>query len=232
MTLHARAAAPLFAACALLMAVAGCTTAQVDVEANAPTVAAAPTPATPVSATFTPDKQLFICPKMEVLNAPPADPDRRITTYAPFIAPAPGVLIAVAPTNGACFSSGFGDRRGKLHKGIDLHSRPASMIHAAGDGVVVEKLYRDDYGNMVILDHGGGVYTRYAHLANFEGGYAPGDTVPFGTPLGVMGRTSAFRVALHLHYEVLMGDIDNPKGSFGLTPIDPMKAEKVAAVVE
>ena len=181
----------------------------------------------PSSLVFKPDSSLAICPKLSISNAPPAN-DLKVLTYKPFVEPAPGVKLAVAPTNGACLSSGFGPRRGKLHKGIDLHSRKAPMIVAAADGVVVQRKYRDDYGNMVVIDHGDGVYTRYAHLANFHPGVKQGAKVPFGAPLGPMGRTAKWPVALHLHYEILLGDIGNPKGSFGLEPFDPLAPARVA----
>ena len=181
----------------------------------------------PSSPVFKPDANLTLCPKVQISNAPPAD-NLQVLTYEPFVEPAPGVKLAAAPTNGACLSSGFGPRRGKLHKGIDLHSRKAPMIVAAADGVVVQKKYRDDYGNMVVIDHGDGVYTRYAHLANFSSGLKQGDKVAFGAPLGPMGRTSKWPVALHLHYEILLGDISNPKGSFGLAPFDPLSPQRVA----
>ncbi|MBX2856263.1 MAG: M23 family metallopeptidase [Rhodobacteraceae bacterium] len=181
----------------------------------------------PSSSVFKPDARLSLCPKVQISNAPPAD-NLQVLTYKPFVEPAPGLKLAVAPTNGACLSSGYGPRRGKLHKGIDLHSRKAPMIVAAADGVVVQKKYRDDYGNMVVIDHGDGVYTRYAHLAQFHSRLQQGDKVAFGAPLGPMGRTSKWPVALHLHYEILLGDIGNPKGSFGLSPYDPLGPQRVA----
>ncbi|MEL6978329.1 MAG: M23 family metallopeptidase [Pseudomonadota bacterium] len=183
----------------------------------------------PVSPRFTPDPTLSLCPRIRISNAPAAEEDRRITGYKPFVEPAPGVFVAVAPTNGACLTSGFGFRRGKLHKGVDLQSRPASMIVAAAPGVVAEARYRPDFGNFVLIDHGGGVHTRYAHLQAIEPGLRPGAPIAFGAPLGMMGDTSAYKVALHLHYEILLGDLANPKGSFGLTPIDPFALEMVGA---
>lgn len=196
---------------------------------QAPVVAA---PAVPQSARFTPDAEMFLCPVITVRNAPQSDRSRKITAYQPFIAPTGGAQVAVAPTNGACLTSGFGMRGTRLHKGVDYQSRPASMIVAAGDGEILEAGYRDDYGNMVLIDHGDGVYTRYAHLANLAAGARKGAMIAFGEPLGLMGQTSKYRVALHLHYEILTGDIANPKGSFGLTPVDPFADAAVAAAVQ
>lgn len=193
---------------------------------------AAAAPAVPQSATFTPDAEMFLCPVITVRNAPQSDRSRKITAYQPFIAPTGGAQVAVAPTKGACLTSGFGMRGARLHKGVDYQSRPASMIVAAGDGAILEAGYRDDYGNMVLIDHGDGVYTRYAHLANLAPGARKGATIAFGEPLGLMGQTSKYRVALHLHYEILTGDIANPRGSFGLTPVDPFAGSVVAAAVQ
>ncbi len=81
--------------------------------------------------------------------------------------------------------------------------------------------YRDDYGNMLVIDHGGGVYTRYAHLASFGRGLMSGVTVKAGEQIGLMGNTAGYQIPMHLHYELLLGDYANPKASFGLAPADP-----------
>jgi murein DD-endopeptidase MepM/ murein hydrolase activator NlpD len=104
--------------------------------------------------------------------------------------------IATFPTPGACLSSGFGPRNDRLHKGLDYHADTGVNVLAAGDGEIVELKYRDDYGNMIVIDHGGGVFTRYAHLASF--GAASPATVRVG-PLGLMGNSAAYRIPIHLH---------------------------------
>lgn len=164
---------------------------------------------------------LEICPGVYVSNAPPAVDDV-ITEYAVLVQAAPDVLVATAPVSNGCVSSGFGPRNGKLHKGIDYFSRAqaAADILAAAPGVVVEAKYRSDYGNMLVIDHGEGVYTRYAHLASFADGITIGAKVKRGQALGVMGSTAGYEVPRHLHYEVLEGDYDTPKKSFGLEPVN------------
>lgn len=132
-----------------------------------------------------------------------------------------GVLLAVRPVETGCLASGFGPRGRSVHKGIDYYSPSGGAILAAADGTVIEKKYRDDYGNMLLIDHGQGVYTRYAHLSSFAPGVAIGSTVKAGQQIGLMGNTAAYRIPVHLHYEVLVGDYGNPKGSFGLTPRSP-----------
>ena len=164
---------------------------------------------------------LELCPRMTVQNAPAADAQLRVRTYAPVVA-VNGVRIATYPSRGACLSSGYGQRNSRLHKGLDYHSDSGAPILAAGDGTVVEMKYRDDYGNMIVLDHGGGVYTRYAHLASFGRGLMTGVTVKAGDQIGLMGNTAGYAIPMHLHYELLLGDYSNPKASFGLQPANPL----------
>ncbi|HVZ29236.1 MAG TPA: M23 family metallopeptidase, partial [Asticcacaulis sp.] len=66
-----------------------------------------------------------------------------------------------------------------------------------------------------------GVYTRYCHLKAFADGVAAGTHVTAGEVIGFMGNTANPPVAVHLHYEMLTGDYDTPKKSFGLTAVDP-----------
>ena len=132
------------------------------------------------------------------------------------------VRIATFPTPGACMSSGYGPRSDRLHKGLDYHADIGVPVLAGGDGEIVEMKYRDDYGNMILIDHGDGVYTRYAHLASFGRGLMPGVSVRAGEQLGLMGNSASYQIPMHLHYELLLGDYGNPKGSFGLQPADPL----------
>lgn len=162
---------------------------------------------------------LSICPLANVSNPPTPRDGLRIESYRPFV-PINGVQVAVAPVAKACFSSGFGPRNGRTHKGIDLHNASAVDVFAAGTGTVREKHYRDDYGNMIVLDHGDGVFTRYAHLDSFADGLETGDRVAVGDVIGVMGNTASYRIPRHLHYEVLTGEWGARAGSFALDPVD------------
>lgn len=131
-----------------------------------------------------------------------------------------GVSLMLKPATKSCLSSGYGYRNGKLHKGVDYFSDMGGDVLAAGDGVIAEAVTRSDYGNMVVIDHGNGVYTRYAHLARFGSGVREGATVSSGQTLGPIGMTGASSI-VHLHYEVLTGDISSNAGSFGLESVDP-----------
>ena len=166
------------------------------------------------------EASLSLCPRMQIHNAPSADGAGRVKGFSQFIR-INTVRIALDPAPGACLSSGFGQRGARPHDGIDYYSPEGGQIHAAADGTVIEMKYRDDFGNMVLIDHGGGVYTRYAHLASFQSGLGVGAKIHAGNPIGLMGNTAGYPVPVHLHYEVLLGNYANPKASFGLDPKDP-----------
>ncbi|PWE16428.1 M23 family peptidase [Marinicauda salina] len=176
-----------------------------------------------ITATFQPDSQMVVCRGMRVSNAPPTDGRGRIRDYQPLVR-VEGVWLLANPVRGACLTSGFGLRDGRPHRGLDLQVRPAGMVHAGGDGTILEAGYRDDFGNYVLIDHGAGVHTRYAHLQGFRAGVREGARVAMGQPLGLMGSTGRRGGAVHLHYELLIGDYDNPRRSFGLTAADILTA--------
>jgi murein DD-endopeptidase MepM/ murein hydrolase activator NlpD len=213
-------------ACLALLALAACASDPVPAPVywpapSAPVEAPAAPAGWPVSPWFAPDLELSLCRGLDVRNAPYSDTAGRIERFSPFVQAAPGVVLAMVPTNGACLTSGFGDRRGSFHRGLDLQSRPPQPVHAAGPGRVAEMDFRGGYGNYVVIDHGQGIFTRYAHLEYFQPGLAPGVATPFGAPIGMMGGTAIPPVSPHLHYEILTGRIDTPRASFGLDAIDP-----------
>lgn len=97
----------------------------------------------------------------------------------------------------------------KLHTGIDLVARADKTVVAAADGKVVTSGFNTAYGNQVVLDHGGGIQTRYGHMAS-PSTVKVGQKIGAGTPLGIQGATG-YVTGAHLHFEV----ISNGK------PIDP-----------
>lgn len=188
-----------------------------------PPVAEAPAPppkAAPAASLF--PTSMAVCPGMTVANRPAADANLQITAYKPLVLAGGKVTLATAPVEDGCFSSGFGPRSFSNHKGVDYYNSSAADIYAAGGGTVKEQTYRDDFGNMIVIDHGNGVFTRYAHLQEFAPGLAEGKTVKAGEVIGLMGNTSKFKVARHLHYEVLTGEWGAQAGSFALTAVDVM----------
>lgn len=164
---------------------------------------------------------LSACPGLSTAKAPDVGPDLQVQDYKPFVLVNNKVRLATAPVGGGCWSSAFGMRNGRLHKGIDYYSDSPVPVYAAAAGRVRTRSYRSDYGNMLIIDHGDGVYTRYAHLESFAGPNV-GDLVGPGDLLGIMGSTAGHTIPRHLHYEVLTGTWKPRLGSFALTPIDIM----------
>jgi murein DD-endopeptidase MepM/ murein hydrolase activator NlpD len=120
---------------------------------------------------------------------------------------------ALWPVRGI-LSSGFGVRTSPftdtpvVHQGLDIVARPGVPVRAAAAGRVVRSGYESLYGNVVVLEHGNGYRTLYAHLA--ERTAAAGDIVQKGNPIGTVGDTGR-TTGPHLHYEVhLNGLAVNP----------------------
>ena len=129
------------------------------------------------------------------------------------------MLIAPAPK--ACLSSGFGQRYNRPHSGIDYQSKPAGNVIAAGNGTVIDVLNRPkDYGRWIIIDHGKGVYSSYAHLKNVASNIKKGVKIAKGEILGTMGQSGNAAQAIHLHFEVRTGDYSNRKKWWGLSPVN------------
>ncbi len=119
------------------------------------------------------------------------------------------------PTSGT-YSSPFGYRkdpitgRSKLHNGIDISNKVGTAIFAAGTGIVTYSAYDGNFGNVLIVDHGYGYESVYAHCKTLL--YAPGDEVTKGEKIATMG-TSGRTTGPHLHFEV----------RYNKTPINPLK---------
>jgi murein DD-endopeptidase MepM/ murein hydrolase activator NlpD len=91
-------------------------------------------------------------------------------------------------------------KKRKMHQGMDFTARTGTPIHVSGDGEVVEvKKSRRGYGNKVVVDHGFGYKTLYAHLHTI--GVKEGQKVKRGEVIGTVGNTGK-SIGPHLHYEV------------------------------
>jgi murein DD-endopeptidase MepM/ murein hydrolase activator NlpD len=111
------------------------------------------------------------------------------------------------PLNGPV-TSGFGPRWGSMHTGIDIDGYTGQPVVAAKGGRVIEVGDMSGYGNVVVLDHGGGVSSLYAHLSGYE--TSTGATVQRGRVVGYVGCTGNC-YGDHLHFEVrLNGSPTNP----------------------
>ncbi len=129
---------------------------------------------------------------------------RNLLSSTPSIWPAKGWL-----------SSGFGYRISpftglrEFHKGLDISSREGTKIVATADGVVTFAGRNGFYGNMIKIDHGHGMMTRYGHLEKML--KKRGDAVKRGDVIGLMGNTGR-STGPHVHYEVFLNGIPvNPK---------------------
>ncbi|MGL5736172.1 MAG: M23 family metallopeptidase, partial [Beijerinckiaceae bacterium] len=117
-------------------------------------------------------------------------------------------------SNEVRYSSGFGYRihpihnTRRLHAGIDMAAPVGTTIHAAGSGVIASAGWGGGYGNLIQIDHGNGILTRYAHLSQID--VTAGQPVSRGMLIGRMGSTGA-STGSHLHFETrLRGQPVNP----------------------
>ena len=113
------------------------------------------------------------------------------------------------PLNGA-ITSYYGERWGRMHTGIDIDGTSGQPVVASKDGSVIMASSYSGYGNTVIIDHGGGVATLYAHLSSFE--VRSGQAVSQGEIVGGVGCTGSC-TGDHLHFEVRVNG----------SPQDPMR---------
>ena len=120
---------------------------------------------------------------------------------------------SIMPTEG-WISSPFGYRRDpftgqrRFHPGIDISNRPGTPVVAPADGIVVFTGRDGGYGNLIIINHGYGISTRYGHLKKIF--VKPGQKVQRGDIIGEIGNTGR-STGPHLHYEVrIYGKPVNP----------------------
>lgn len=123
-------------------------------------------------------------------------------------------IPSVQPVQKLAFSSNFGIRSdpfhgtARMHAGVDIPGPTGTPIYATADGTVAHAERQGGYGNMVELDHGKGIATRYGHLSKIL--VAPGAAVHRGDLIALMGSTGR-STGPHLHYEVRIdGHAVNP----------------------
>ena len=117
----------------------------------------------------------------------------------------------------------YGVINGKLHSGIDIPAEQGVVILAAADGTVTETGFDPVRGNYLVLDHGDGLTTLYAHCRNVE--VKAGDTVKTGEMVAAVGSTG-MSTGPHLHFEVRQdGEAQNPVAYFDSDLRDTLRAE-------
>lgn len=132
--------------------------------------------------------------------------------------PVPSASGFTWPVPGYGVTSSFGNRfhpihhRWKLHAGIDIGAPQGTAILAAADGKVTAARASSGYGNIVVIYHGDGISTKYAHMPYNSITVTPGQQVKAGQQIASVGMEGT-ATAPHLHFEVL---------KWG-TPINPMQ---------
>lgn len=126
------------------------------------------------------------------------------------------------PVDSPGVSSGFGLRvnpisgKTQFHSGVDLLPSADLLVHPAKSGQVVLASYGQEIGKIVIVRHGGGIETRYGHLASIS--VREGDEVTERSVLGIVGNSGSATTGRHLHFEVTVGGY----------PVDPLKVIETA----
>lgn len=119
--------------------------------------------------------------------------------------------VAVASTSGFGFRSDPFTGRSALHTGLDFPADVGTPIVAAAGGVVITAEYHSAYGNMIDLDHGNGLVTRYAHASKLV--VKAGDIVRRGQLIAHVGSTGR-STGPHLHFEVLVAGVQQDPARF------------------
>ena len=117
--------------------------------------------------------------------------------------------------------------RTRAHQGVDYGAGTGTPIHAAGDARVSFVGWKGGYGRTVVLDHGKGYTTLYAHMSRF-GKYKPGQSIKQGTVIGYVG-SSGLATGPHLHYEFRIGGVHRNPLTVTMPPPEPLKGAALAA---
>jgi len=131
----------------------------------------------------------------------------------------------------APIGSGFGFRtdpitgRPALHTGLDFAAEPGTTIAAAAGGMVASAGYHPQYGNLLEIDHGNGLTTRYAHTQRML--VKVGDLIKRGQPVALVGNTGR-STGPHLHFEVLVDGVMQDPAKFLVATAPALPAARAA----
>ena len=134
-------------------------------------------------------------------------------------------MPAIKPVNGIMVS-GFGMRPhpilryNRMHEGVDFRAEVNTDVYATGDGIVIHASRRGAFGNLLEIDHGFGIVTRYAHLSSFASGIRVGAQVKRGDIVAFSGNTGR-SAGPHLHYEVLVDGSPQDPINYMIADISP-----------
>lgn len=127
-----------------------------------------------------------------------------------------GYTPSIWPVYGK-LESGFGGRRNpfggssyEFHSGQDIDAQTGDLVVAGATGTVIFSGWQNGYGQLVVIDHGGGLTTRYGHLSHID--VTQLQTVERGQLIGRVGSTGR-STGPHLHYEIRISD----------EPVDPLQ---------
>jgi len=136
-------------------------------------------------------------------------------------------VLLVRPVNTE-ITSEFGYRddpirhRTRYHKGLDFHAPRGTPIHAAAPGIVRMARRWGTYGRIIVIDHGDGIETRYAHLSRYR--VSEGDYVAANAIIGLSGASGRV-TGPHLHFEVRQdGRAVDPAKAFVDSPAAPAES--------
>ncbi|WP_317705175.1 peptidoglycan DD-metalloendopeptidase family protein [Methylomarinovum caldicuralii] len=110
----------------------------------------------------------------------------------------------------------------RAHKGVDYAAPIGTPVHATGDGRIIFRGWKGGYGRVVILDHGRGYTTLYAHLHRF-GKFKQGSRVRQGDVIGYIGK-SGLATGPHLHYEFRINGVHRDPLTVPLPDSQPLPA--------
>ncbi len=114
----------------------------------------------------------------------------------------------IKPLAGGRYTSGFGRRWGRLHKGVDWACPTGTTVYASSAGTVIQASYNGGYGNNVVISHPDGRLTRYAHNSKLL--VRVGQTVKQGEAIALSGNTGR-STGPHVHFEIYInGAAANP----------------------
>jgi len=120
-------------------------------------------------------------------------------------------------------------RTPKFHTGMDFSAKVGTDVYATGNGTVSFSGWRQGYGNTIIIDHGFGYQTLYAHLHGFNA--RVGQNVTRGEVIGYVGNTGKSTGA-HLHYEVLVKGVNDNPAKYYFMDLTPEEYDRMLQIAE